>query len=126
MNIIGKTIVKIQHDITRNGMHGNEGSVFTLDDGSVVGMFHYQDCCESVNIEETQGDEDNIIGSPITYVSDEEVESSNPEATYDEDSFTITHITIRTNKGSVTYIWHGSSNGYYGEGVSFEELENNN
>lgn len=98
---------------------------FTADDGRVFEMYHDQDCCESVRIEEVIGDVNDLIGSPI--VEAEEVSEGNetgpfertlgePDDNY-EDSWTWTFYKLRTAKGYVTIRWLGESNGWYGEGV---------
>lgn len=113
---------------------------FEADNGDVYRMFHYQDCCESVTLEEVIGDLDDLVGTPIL----EARESSNrdrleaekdlldgeeyvmmklstfgeetPE--YGDESQTWTFYIFRTIKGSVTLRWYGYSNGYYSESVT--------
>lgn len=58
-NLLGKTIAEIQ------GSENDEELVFILDDGSKVYMFHEQDCCESVSIEDITGDLKDLIGNPL-------------------------------------------------------------
>lgn len=89
-------------------------------------MYHYQDCCESVSIESIVGNLEDLIGLPILAVK-EEIESQDwptdltiPE--WKDESFTWTTFTFVNAKGSVRVRWHGSSNGYYSESVSFGEL----
>jgi hypothetical protein len=54
----------------------------------------------------------------------EEVSSEKIPDHYDTyyDSSTWTFYKFATMKGSVTVRWLGTSNGYYSEGVSYEEL----
>lgn len=80
-------------------------------------MLHHQDCCESVYIEDVNGDLMDLVGSPILVA--EEREENNPEA---GESGTWTFYTLRTNKGSVDIRWNGESNGYYSESVDFVEI----
>jgi hypothetical protein len=85
--------------------------------GRVFHLFHMQDCCESVSVEDITGDLEDLIGLPLLMV--EESTSPDEEAL---ESGTWTFYKFATVKGYVTLRWLGRSNGYYSEGVSFEEL----
>lgn len=110
----GKTLIRIEYN-------GATELRFYTSDGIVYRMYHYQDCCEQVTIEDVVGDFTDIIHSRILLA---EVRSSkeNPKHNY-EDSFTWTFYELRTVKAGVTIRWYGSSNGYYSEEVSFEKYE---
>ena len=98
---------------------GSEEVVFTTQAGDIYKMLHFQDCCESVALEDVCGDVADLIGMPILRAEErtsEDVIDGKPE--YHE-SFTWTFYEIATNKGSVTLRWLGESNGYYSEEVSF-------
>ena len=101
----GKTLKKI--DATDDSI-----TFFTIE-GETFRMFHEQDCCESVYVEDVNGDFSDIIGTPII---------SAKEKTNEDDSCTWTFYDIRTIKGSVTIRWYGTSNGYYSESVDFIRL----
>lgn len=113
--LVGKTIdLILVHDDT---------ITFKCDDGSRYRMFHDQDCCESVSIEEIIGDFDDLIGSPITVAEERESnESPDDRERYNDDSETWTFYELATIKGSVTIRWYGTSNGYYSESVDFIKL----
>jgi len=98
---------------------------FVLADGRQFKLHHNQDCCESVYIESIVGDLADLVGSPLTMT--EEVSSSEltPEQIEHQsgcDSFTWTFYKLATIKGYVDVRWFGSSNGYYSESVSFDQI----
>ena len=92
-------------------------------------LFHEQDCCEQVWLEDICGDPKDLIGMPI--LSAEEVSSNDSfneklEKEWndmDQDSYTWTFYKISTIKGSVTLRFFGASNGYYSEEVTTGQLE---
>ncbi|WP_395046188.1 hypothetical protein [Flavobacterium sp.] len=43
----------------------NKEFIFHLENGETYKMYHDQDCCESVSIEDINGDLDDLIGTPI-------------------------------------------------------------
>jgi len=96
-----------------------------MDGKPVFLMFHEQDCCESVYLDEVIGDWEDLIGTPI-FVAEEVSNRENPRLKMDEDdenyytvpdSETWTFYKFTTMKGSVTLRWYGTSNGYYSESV---------
>lgn len=112
--LVGKTLTAVvQSD-------DDETITFKADDGSEYRMYHSQDCCESVRVEDVCGDLLDLVGSPILEAS-EETSDKNPEGVTKEyqDSFTWTFYKLGTNKGRVTIRWYGESNGCYSERVSF-------
>ncbi len=106
--LVGKTLVKIE----RGDYDGNEALIFYADDNTVYRMYHDQDCCESVWIEDINGDLDDLLNTPITSASERTEDGS-------EDSmWTFYHV--ETNKGSVVIRWNGQSE-YYSVSVSFQK-----
>ena len=106
-DMVGKVPIKI-----------NETSyeiVFIFDDGAACKFYHYQDCCESVSIDDVNGDWDDMIGMPILLAEERDGKSGNTEWGHE----TWTFYTFRSIKGSVDVRWHGESNGYYSESVDF-------
>ena len=113
--MLGQTIAGI------DGKPGDDELVFRMADGRVYKMFHDQDCCESVYLEDVCGDLDDLIGSPIV-MAECETNSDDP-VPINTDSFTWTFYKLGTAKGSVTLRWFGESNGYYSEEVTFALID---
>lgn len=112
----GKTISRVSVD-------GNSSIDFELESGERYRLYHYQDCCENVTIEDICGDIQSIVGSPVLLA--EEATNHNLPARneeYHDDSWTWTFYKIRTMTGDVTIRWYGESNGYYSESVTFEKV----
>ena len=114
----GKTLISVKVDIDK--------ILFACSDGSEYKMYHNQDCCESVSIEDIDGDLQELIGSPILMA--EEISSSEPYMGKPKypDSFTWTFYRIATVKEFVTIRWLGESNGYYSESVDFVMIKEPN
>jgi hypothetical protein len=105
----GKTLVSLKNE-------GNE-LVFKTLDGETYRMYHEQDCCESVSLEDIAGDLEDLVGSEILLA--EEVEGESPADFEAYESYTWTFYKFATRKGYVDLRWLGQSNGYYSESVSF-------
>lgn len=119
--LLGKTLTKAYR-----GEHPYEGEciTFVTTEGETYRLFHYQGCCESVTIEDINGDLNDLVGSPITQ-AEESTSHTNPTdhaAPEYQDSFTWTFYKLATKKGYVTIRWYGESNGYYSESVDFEKV----
>ena len=119
--LFGKTLVEIQGAEQYSDM-----IIFVCSDGTRFKMFHDQDCCERVLVEDICGDIQGLIGTPILR-AEESNSRDNPALdrgaveSYDE-SHTWTFYTLATIKGYVDIRWYGSSNGYYSESVNFKEI----
>lgn len=98
-----------------------EALTFRAVDGRTFIFQHHQDCCESVRIEDVCGDLDDLVGAPIV-LAEEVTNADEPKLEHEPDSYTWTFYRFATSKGTVTVRWFGESNGYYGEGVSFDVL----
>ena len=110
----GKTLTKVEQI-------GSDVIRFESDDGKAYQLYHSQDCCESVVVEDISGDLADLVGTPIL-LAEEAQSSDDPPGykhEYQPESQTWTFYKLRTIKGSVDIRWHGSSNGYYSERVDF-------
>jgi hypothetical protein len=115
--LIGKTMRSVEKSAA-------DRLVFTADDGREFVFFHSQDCCESVDIHDINGELSDLVGAPITQADEEISEKVPADVTLDyaPESWTWTFYKFATNRGAVTVRWYGHSNGYYSESVSFAEV----
>lgn len=94
---------------------GSEEVKFTLADGRIAIFWHSQDCCESVEVNDVEGDIADLIGAPLLVA---EIATADADADVSE-SGTWTFYRFATVKGWVVVRWLGVSNGYYSESVSY-------
>lgn len=122
--LIGRTLTNIEVNNTKDEI------VFTCMNGDKYKMYHEQDCCEDVAIEDICGDLNDLIGTVI--INAEEVSGYEPVSEEDKDrtfkandygSCTWTFYKFATIKGYVDIRWFGESNGYYSESVNFEKIK---
>lgn len=115
----GKTLLGIE------GLEKYNGIVkFITTNGDIYKMYHAQDCCEEVYIEDVCGNVDALIGSEILLAEVVvKMDEGGALSKYDA-SYTWTFYKLATTKGYVTIRWYGTSNGYYSEYVSFIKCEN--
>lgn len=101
---------------------------YTSECGQQFRMLHHNGCCETVYIEDIEGDINDLIGSPILVaetVQDEMQQAMNliiplPEKNGQCEQWTF--YRLATAKGWVVIRWYGDSNGYYSTDVSFERV----
>lgn len=120
--------------------------IFVTDNDIELKMYHSQDCCEGVSIDDICGDLDDLLLTPITRSEEAtntgtgetkySYEDGVPNVTtitgewpegvplpeYNPESYTWTFYKFSTIKGSVTIRWYGSSNGYYSESVRLVDV----
>ena len=116
--LLGKYIIKIERPVEKGEL--KQELIFYINDDSEYKLYHQQDCCETVCIEDIEGDLNDLVGSKIL-----QAEESSNKIPYNDDyeSQTWTFYKLATKKGYVTIRWHGSSNGYYSESVDFEQIK---
>lgn len=115
--LLGKTIVSIE------GLYkGSQEIIFKCSDETAYKMYHIQDCCEQVDLDDFYGEKDDLIDSPIIKAEVKINTDGNRRSQYD-DSLTWTFYTLATSKGTVDLRWYGTSNGYYSERVDFARIK---
>lgn len=110
--LVGKVIKKI----TGLEKDSEEVRIFT-ECGQEYMFYHEQDCCETVDLNDYEGEAEDLIGGLIT--SAEIAKGDHDKAPAYAESFTWTFYKIETSKGGLWMRWLGESNGYYGEEVDF-------
>lgn len=118
---IGKTVSAVE------GCEVSSADIrFVCTDGSNYVMYHPQDCCKEVSLEDVNGNISDLIGTPITAAEGCSFGENGKNAEdmslpyYHDESFTWTFYTFGTAKGRVVLRWYGSSNSYYSESVYFK------
>jgi hypothetical protein len=115
-DLLGVTLTKVE-------VRSDE-IVFTTEGGDRYKLYHSQDCCECVTVDDVCGDPNDLVGSPLT-MAEESTSYENPPGVakqHQDSSFTWTFYRFATVKGYVTIRWYGESNGYYSESVDFEKV----
>lgn len=118
--LVGKTFTAVNNK-------DDEIIEFVVSDNEQYEMYHNQDCCESVVLEDINGDLTDLVGVPI--LSAEEVFSDErppDRLTHTPESYTWSFYHFRTIKGYVTLRWYGESNGYYSEKVNLYKVADDN
>ena len=100
---------------------GDEELTFYTTDGRVFAMYHAQDCCERVYLEDINGDIEDLLNTPILKAHESTSDDDPPENEWVDEVQQWTFYHLSTIKGSVVLRWFGSSNGYYSTDVSIRE-----
>ncbi|HEY5960936.1 MAG TPA: hypothetical protein VIV60_30480 [Polyangiaceae bacterium] len=96
--LLGKTLTEVR------GAVGEDEVFFRADDGKAYKLYHEQDCCETVRIEDICGDLNDLVGSPITQAEESTNQKTDPDdfkSKHGDDSFTWTFYRLATAKGQV-------------------------
>lgn len=119
-DLIDRTITKIEN-IDNERLIFHIKSPYRDHEDDIYEMYHSQDCCEDVRIEEITGDLDDLIGTPILKAGEEIsfIDDKRDIRTLDDERNEWTFYKLATIKGYVDIRWYGSSNGYYGTEVDF-------
>ena len=114
----GKIITSIR------GLHeGSEEVTIDFEDSTIFTQYHSQDCCESVEVSQVDGEIERHIGATIIDFKEKVVTNDMPEyikVNEYEESATATFYTLVTSKGYLDWRWQGESNGYYSESVDMK------
>lgn len=116
--LLGKTLISVTQI-------EDEEILFETTEGDRYRMYHSQNCCEGVYVDDVYGDLVDIIGSPIIQAEENssfDLPPTRAEGEYGPESETWTFYRIATAKGLVVIRWYGSSNGYYSESVDFDKV----
>jgi hypothetical protein len=117
-DLLGKTLNSILVNDNQDEI------IFNTSQGEVYKLYHQQDCCESVDINDVNGDLNDLLNTPITQ-AEESSNSEDEKPSEWSESWTWTFYKLATIKGYVTIRWIGESNGYYSEGVDFIKVLDN-
>lgn len=119
--LIGQTLASVNL-VSEPGYTNSPSFIeFVTDTASYV-MFHDQECCEDVVLEDACGDWADLIGSPILHAYQSSNKTATPTEPERDETTTWTFYTLATIRGTVTLRWRGESNGYYSETVNFRLL----
>jgi len=111
----GKTVWNFQIDKEK------ENILFFCTDNTIYLMYHEQECCEYVYVEDICGHITDILNEPILK-AERRISRSEEVDEYGECNKSWTFYYLATKKGSITIRWCGTSNGYYSETADFIEL----
>ena len=102
---------------TVEGAEDGQETIITTESGKAIKIYHEQDCCEHVEIEDSEVDD--IVGGYCHFAGFVGGKSStkSDDAYWGEVSQTWSFLNIETSKGSIWQRWLGESNGYYSESV---------
>ncbi len=122
--LLGKTIAAIYSNEITGEFKKGEVVYLETSDGKKYKMYHEQNCCENVRLEDVIGDVEDLLNSPLTMSELTTNSEDNKPSEYSE-SFTWSFYRFATVKGYVTLRWLGESNGWYSESVNFVEIDEN-
>ena len=113
-SLVGEVLTHIDID------ESSDRILLTTQSGRQILIHHEQDCCESVSIEDTEGNWHSLLGKPLAEVSEEYGQIGNPPEY--ADSWTRTELTFKVDGATVINRWIGESNGYYSETIDLVDI----
>lgn len=112
-SLVGKKISSI------SGLEKGSDEVFiNTECGDGFVLFHAQDCCECVDLDDFETTSNSLLGGEVLLF---EERTSCGDEDYG-DTFTWTFYELKTTKGDLSMKWYGTSNGYYSESVYFAKV----
>lgn len=97
-----------------------------LADGRNVRLYHCQDCCESVEIAQIDGDLQRLVGHELqaAYMTYEEKDPAGMDWC-DRLDVCLAHnfLHLRSHAGDVCVRWDGWQSGYYSDSITFDDGE---
>ena len=120
VELLGKIITEIK-------INESQAEVYITTSDGIYEMYHSQDCCETVRIENVFGDPTKLIGDVLVVAHEDVLSNEYPDDVPTEernstDSFTYTIYTFATKTAEVKIRWLGTSNGYYSESVQITKI----
>lgn len=115
-DLLGQTIQSVERLKV-----GSDYVTFLTKERNKYDMYHDQECCEDVSVEDIVGDVEDILGLPIL-IAEEVTNAEWPSKgdVWGDEEWTF--YRLGTEKGIITIRWYGTSNGYYSTGVTFEQI----
>jgi hypothetical protein len=108
--------VEEMQDQTFTSVRADHDTVTFENDKVRYVLYHEQDCCELVVVEDIIGDLEDLENLPLLIAREDT--NAEGEELPNSDSYTWTFYNFATFKGYVTIRFLGESNGYYSEDVS--------
>jgi len=119
--MVGKIVASIDTPYNKKAFptitYPDDEIIFNFTDGTSVKFYHEQSCCESVTIDDINGDWEDLVGQVLLVA-----EERTSEQAYSDEEVTWTFYTFRSVKGSVDVKWYGTSNGYYSTRVHIKRV----
>lgn len=112
--LLGKKVSSVE------GEKGCEEFFLYFEDGSVLRLYHHQECYEDVWLEDVCGDVNDLVGYPLLICEEVSSVGYHLTDTAYRSSCTWTSYRFATRRGWVELRWCGTSNGYYSEEVDVE------
>lgn len=103
------------------GQPGDEEFIIHFENNKSLKFYHSQSCCEQVEIDDVNGDVNDLVGN-LFFGCSVKTSHDNPKTKYDT-SHTWTFYTFKYPSGYIDMKWYGCSNGYYSESVDYLILD---